>query len=739
MAAFNVTGRLAEASARRPWIVVGLWIALFLVGGFLASRVGDALTTEMALTNDPESARADRLLEERLRGPEQARELVIVASEGSTVNDPEFEAFVGGLLGEIRGLGDAVEGATSFYETGDDLLVSAARDKTLLPVMIAGDEEEASDNVGPLVEVVEGANGREGFEVLTAGNGSIQRTFNELSEEDLQRAEIIGIPIALLILVLVFGALVAAGIPLVLALMAIVVSVGTMTVIGQAFELNFMVVNIITMIGLAVGIDYSLFIVHRYREERRGGASKEDAIATAGSTASRAVLFSGGTVIVGLLGLYMVPTNVYRSLATGAVAVALFAVLAALTLLPAMLTLLGERVDALRLPLLRRGSADDGGGFWARITSVVMARSLVSVVVVVGLLVAAAVPLFSIEQGLAGVSTLPDGVDSRRAFETLDAEFSAGLISPAEIVVDAEDVEAPEIQQGISELLAALAADEGFGGVTVEANGAGDLTLVSALIAGDPEADPARQAIKRLRNQHIPAAFDGVEAEVLVTGITATEQDLFETIETYTPYVFAFVLGLSFLLLLVVFRSIVVPVKALIMNLLSVGAAYGLLVLVFQHGVGNEIFGFRQVDAIEAWLPLFLFAFLFGLSMDYHVFLLSRIRERFDKTGDNAASVAFGVRTTAGIITGAAAIMVVVFSAFAMGDLVPLQQLGFGLAVAVILDATIIRSVLVPASMHLLGDLNWYLPKWLEWLPDIRVEGGAAEGQPAASALTGGD
>jgi RND superfamily putative drug exporter len=739
MAAFNVTGRLAEASARRPWIVVGLWIALFLVGGFLASRVGDALTTEMALTNDPESARADRLLEERLRGPEQARELVIVASEGSTVNDPEFEAFVGGLLGEIRGLGDAVEGATSFYETGDDLLVSAARDKTLLPVMIAGDEEEASDNVGPLVEVVEGANGREGFEVLTAGNGSIQRTFNELSEEDLQRAEIIGIPIALLILVLVFGALVAAGIPLVLALMAIVVSVGTMTVIGQAFELNFMVVNIITMIGLAVGIDYSLFIVHRYREERRGGASKEDAIATAGSTASRAVLFSGGTVIVGLLGLYMVPTNVYRSLATGAVAVALFAVLAALTLLPAMLTLLGDRVDALRLPLLRRGSADDGGGFWARITSVVMARSLVSVVVVVGLLVAAAVPLFSIEQGLAGVSTLPDGVDSRRAFETLDAEFSAGLISPAEIVVDAEDVEAPEIQQGISELLAALAADEGFGGVTVEANGAGDLTLVSALIAGDPEADPARQAIKRLRNQHIPAAFDGVEAEVLVTGITATEQDLFETIETYTPYVFAFVLGLSFLLLLVVFRSIVVPVKALIMNLLSVGAAYGLLVLVFQHGVGNEIFGFRQVDAIEAWLPLFLFAFLFGLSMDYHVFLLSRIRERFDKTGDNAASVAFGVRTTAGIITGAAAIMVVVFSAFAMGDLVPLQQLGFGLAVAVILDATIIRSVLVPASMHLLGDLNWYLPKWLEWLPDIRVEGGAAEGQPAASALTGGD
>ena len=736
MATFRVTEQLARASARRPWVVVGLWVVLFLVGGFLATGIGDVLTTEFALTNEPESVKADQLLEERLRGPEQARELVIVGSTSATVDDAEFQAFVDGLLAEIRGLDGMVEGATSFYETGDERLVSTGRDKTLLPVVIAGDIEDASDNVEPLVGLVEEANGREGFEVLTAGFGSISRTFNEASEEDLQRGELIALPIALLILLLVFGAAVAAGIPIILAVVAIVVATGTAALIGQAFELSFLVVNMITMIGLALGIDYSLFIIHRFREERRSGLVKEEAIARAGATASRAVLFSGGAVIVGLMGLFIVPTNIYRSLATGAIVVAIFAVLAALTLLPAVLSLLGDRINALRLPLPRRGrSAGDEGGFWGWVATVVMTHPVISVVVTVVFLLAVAAPLVTINLGLAGVSTLPEDTESRRAFETLDNDFSAGLISPAEIVVDAGDVGSQPVQRGIDDLLAALDEDEMFSAATVETNEAGDLALVSALIVGDPDADAAHDAIKRLRSEHIPAAFAGVDADVLVTGVTAQTEDMFDVIRTYMPIVFGFVLGLSFLLLLIVFRSLVVPAKALIMNLLSVGAAYGLLVLVFQHGVGNEIFGFQRTETIEAWLPLFLFAFLFGLSMDYHVFLLSRIRERFDQTGDNAASVAFGVRSTAGIITGAALIMVAVFSGFAMGDTVSLQQIGFGLAVAVILDATIIRSVLVPASMQLLGDLNWYLPSWLHWLPDIRVEGGGVpKARPATAA-----
>ena len=718
------TEGLARASARRPWLVVGLWLALFLLGGFLAMGVGDVLTTEFSITNKPESVRADKLLEERLRGPDQAQEFVIVQSRDATVDDPAFRAFVQGLLGDLRGLEGTVTFATSFYETGDARLVSSDRHKTLLPVAIAGDVAEASDNVGPVVDVVEGANGKDGFEVLTAGEGSIARTFNEKSEEDLQRGEVVGIPIALVILVLVFGAVVAAGIPLVLALVTIVVSVGTAALLGQAFELNFLVVNMITMIGLALGIDYSLFIVHRYREERRRGFAKQDAIARAGATASRAVLFSGGTVVVGLLGLLIVPSNVYRSLAAGAIIAACFAVVGALTLLPAVLSLLGDKVNALRIPLLQRGtSGDETHGFWARVASLVMAHPVVSLVGIVALLVAAAVPYFTIETGLAGVSSLPPETEARRAFEILDTNFSAGLLSPAEIVIDAPDVKSPEVQHAIERVRATLGADEQFGATTVETNDAGDLALVTALVKGDPEADAAHDAINRLRDDYIPEAFAGVDADVLVTGITATEEDVFAVIRTYTPAVFAFVLGLSFLLLLVVFRSVVVPVKALIMNLLSVGACYGLMVLVFQHGVGNEIFGFQDTETIAAWLPLFLFAFLFGLSMDYHVFLLSRIRERFDQTGDNAASVAFGISSTAGVITGAALIMVAVFSGFAMGDLVELQQSGFGLAAAVMLDATLVRSVLVPASMQLLGKWNWYLPRWLQWLPQIRVEG----------------
>jgi len=712
---------LARSSARRPWLVVAVWIALVVVGGLAASRIGDGLTQEFTLLNNPESQQADDLLEDRLRGPEQAREFVIVQSPDRTVDDPAFRAFVEGLVTEIRALDDVTAAAT-FYETNDPELVSDDRNETLIRVQLDSDESEAAEHVGDLVELTEERTSDE-FTVLTAGSGSINRTSNELSESDAQRGEMIGIPVALIILLIVFGAAVAAGIPLVLAIVSIVVAVGTSAIIGQAFELNFLVLNIITMIGLAVGIDYSLFIVQRFREERQRGRAKIDAIARAGATSSRAVLFSGGTVIVALLGMFLVPSNVYRSLAVGAIAVAAAAVLAALTLLPAVLSLLGDRVNALRLPFAGRHAPGEAGGAWARVANAVMRRPLASIAVTVTLLVAAAIPYFTIEPGLAGVTTLPEDEPVREAFEILDTEFSGGLIAPAEIVIDARDVNDPAVQRGIDELRAALAGDPAFGETSVKTNDAGDLALVSALLNGDPASDESHEAIRRLRDDYVPAAFDGVDANVLVTGRTAAEEDVVQTIGAYTPYVFAFVLGLSFLLLLVVFRSIVVPAKAIVMNLLSVGATYGLLVLVFQHGVGNEIFGFQQSDTIETWLPLFLFSILFGLSMDYHVFLLSRIRERFDETGDNRGSVAYGVRSTAGLITGAALIMVAVFSGFAMGDLGPLEQTGFGLAVAVILDATIIRVVLVPASMALLGDWNWYLPSWLRWLPDLRIEG----------------
>ena len=357
-----------------------------------------------------------------------------------------------------------------------------------------------------------------------------------------------------------------------------------------------------------------------------------------------------------------------------------------------------------------------------------MRRPVVSVALAGGVLLLAAVPYFSINEGYSGVSTLPDEADSKQAFLVLEREFSGGLGSPVEIVIDGEIT--PSVSASIDDLQGTLAGDGAFGPSEVAVNEAGDLALVSSPLAGDMAGDDALDTVRGLREQVVPELFEGQPVDVLVGGDTATNLDYLSQTTRYTPLVFLFVLGSSFLLLMIAFRSLVIPAKAIAMNLLSVGAAYGLVVLFFQQGVGPEVFkdlasllGFGQVEAIEAGLPLFWFCILFGLSMDYHVFLLSRIRERFDQTGDNAGSVAYGLRTTGALITGAAAIMVAVFAGFTVGPLVPLQQMGFGLAVAVALDATIVRIVLVPATMKLLGKRNWYLPSWLEWLPNVHIEG----------------
>lgn len=721
------TAALARASGRRPWLTIGVWVALLLVAAALVFNfLGEALTTEADFTNNPEAKRARQLLEERLGGPQEVNEVVIVRSQALAVDDPAFQAFVEGLYSQVLALGsDVVQGGTNYYQARDEALVSEDRHTTILPFAMAGDFEAADNNIDQVLNVVRRADGENGFEVLITGGASIGKDFTDLAERDLQTGEAIGIPAALIILVLVFGAFIASVIPIVLAIMAIVVALGISALIGQAFELSFFITNFITGMGLAVGIDYSLFVISRYREERRRGREKMEAIATAGATASRAVLFSGMTVVLAMIGMFIVPTTIYRSLALGAILVVIAAVLASLTLLPAVLSLLGDKVDALRIPFIQRGQArldeQRRGGFWDRIARGVMRRPVISLVVAAGLLMAATVPYFDIDTGFAGVDTLPDSLPSKQAFQVLKREFSGGLVSPAEIVI-AGEINSEPVQGAIQRLQSFLERDPAFGPWHLETNAEGDLALLSVPVAGDPNGEMAVQAIRTLRGQYIAQAFQGVQADVLVGGDTAFNIDFFDLASDYQPIVFAFVLGLSFVLLTVVFRSLVVPLKAVVMNLLSVGAAYGLVVLVTQKGVGAGLFGFQQVDTVEAWIPIFLFAFLFGLSMDYHVFLLSRIRERFDQTHDNTEAVAFGLRSTGRLITGAALIMVAVFAGFAAGDLVMFQQMGFGLAVAVLLDATIVRSVLVPASMKLLGSWNWYLPRALSWLPQMRVE-----------------
>ena len=725
MGSIGITERLARASASHPWSVVGIWIVGLVVMAASASQIGDALTTEFALLNNPDAVVGAKLLEERLRGEEHGLEFIIVQSEGLTVEDVEYQRLVAEIVEDVRGLEGTVASAVSYFDTNAPQMVSADGTTSLIQVELEGEAREGADNVGPLVDFVHDLEPSAGFEVLVFGQGSAEREIQEITERDLLTGESIGVSIALVILLVVFGTLVAALLPLLLAVVAIVSAIGVTALFGQIWSFSFFVTNIITMIGLAVGIDYALFIVQRYREEYAKHEDVVEAIAKAGSTASRAVMFSGATVVIALLGMLLIPQNIYRSIAFGSIVVVIFAVLGALTLLPAVLKLLGPKINRLSIPGLRRQSSpEDDSGFWAAIARGVMGRPVFSLVLSVGVLVALAIPATTIKAGLAGVETMPEDSQARQAFELLTADFSAGLSAPAEVVIDRIGADQAGVDAGIETLLGQIEADEDFDFATVETNDAGDLTLVSISLASAADGDAGYEAIRRLRTDYVEPNFAGTDAAVYVAGRSAEAVDMFNLISTYTPIVFAFVLGLSFLLLMVVFRSIVVPIKAIFMNLLSVGATYGMLALVFQHGVGADLLGFTQVEAIEAWLPLMLFAILFGLSMDYHVFLLSRIRERYNETGDNTASVAYGVRSTAAVITGAALIMVAVFGGFALGDNASLQQMGFGLAFAILLDATIIRSVVVPASMTLLGDWNWYLPSWLGWLPHLSIEGG---------------
>jgi len=403
-----------------------------------------------------------------------------------------------------------------------------------------------------------------------------------------------------------------------------------------------------------------------------------------------------------------------------------------------VLVLLGHRVNWLKIPFISNkltaaGAEPTGKGFWGWITRLVMGQPIISLVVVGGLLVAVAVPVIDLKTGFNGVDAFPDSLQTKQGFFLLDEEFSFGVAAPTEIVVDA-DVDSKVVLDAVAALIVLLADDPDFvGDPNWVTNPQGDLGLLSASVAGETSSERAVNAVKRLRDVYVPRAFAGTGADVTITGFTAFNITFFEIVNDYMPIVFVFVLGLSFLLLMVAFRSLVIPAKAIIMNLLSVGAAYGLLVLVFQKGIGADLGLFEESPIIDAWIPLFMFSVLFGLSMDYHVFLISRIRERFDETGDNDDAVEYGLRSTAGLITGAALIMVAVFSGFASGKAISNQQVGFGLAAAVFIDATLIRTILVPASMKLLGEWNWYLPKWLEWLPDIRIETEEAAKDPGAA------
>jgi RND superfamily putative drug exporter len=831
---------LARRSAARPWITIGIWtLVLFAAIGLVITMMGDALTTDIGPTGNPESEQAWNLINERFTGstePLERTEVVLVRSTERTVDDPDFQAYVEDLFASFSALGsEVIPWVTHYYQSGDDALVFDDRHTTAMILAIvpsqenwahyfdiyynlnqdpwqipedplnpdkekgeyrvhsfsiggggevviiksskftvedaeykqfvsdffynvtalgrsiiwggtyyytAGDETLVSgdghatiiplslnnpDQVGLVLTIIDNARNNSDFNVSITGDATINKDFNELSANDLKSGELqIGLPIAIFILILVFGALATAVVPLAVAILSIAIALGLSMLFAQGMTISVFLMNMVFMMGLAVGIDYCLFIIARYREERARGLAKHDAIGRTGATASRAVLFSGITVFLALIALVLVPHDIFVSLGLGAVLVVFVSIAASLTLLPAILGLFGDRINRLRIPFIYRiqvkSDAQSSGGMWDYISRAVMRLPVISILLAGGLLIGAAVPIFDMNVGMAGISSLPDELESKIGYVALDQDFSAGLTSPTVIVVDGA-IDHPEVQGGIDHLNTLLAQDDAFGNVSQEVNPQRDLAILEVPVGGgDDVSEIAMAAVKRLRDDYIPTAFAGIPARALVTGGTAEGLDHIDIANNGIRIIIPFILILSFILLTLVFRSIVVPIKAVILNLLSVGAAYGLMVLVFQKGIGNDLFGFQQVDTIEWWVPTFLFAVLFGLSMDYHVFLLSRIRERFFQTHDNTSSVAYGIRTTGRLITGAALIMVAVFVGFAAGDLVMFQQMGFGLAVSVLLDATIVRSVLVPASMKLLGDWNWYLPRWLNWLPRISIE-----------------
>ena len=726
---------LARVSARHPWRTVGIWLAVLVTSILIAgTMLGDALSLETKLTNNPESTRAETLIHERTGDPDSTSEIVIVRSSMFTVDDPAYQSYVEQLFGQINALGDElITSGTTFYLSGDESLVSADRKTTLIPLTIPADSWGEIDQ---LHEIVETSLESPSFEVLVTGAATLDAEVTKVAEKDLATGEGIGISAALVILALILGAVAAAFLPIILAIIAIAIALGATALVGQVVDLPFFVTNMITMMGLAVGIDYSLFIVCRYREERAKGRDKTEALEITGATAGRTVLISGMTVALTLIGLLLTPDSANQAIGIGALLVVGIAMIASMTLLPALLYLMGDKINALKIPFIRKvgfvQAGESGSGFWHRTTKLVMGRPVLSLLVGAGILLIAASSYGDIRQGEVGVSALPDSMMSKEAFLVLEREFGYGQDLPAMIVIDGP-TDLQSTTDAVAVLQNSIAADPAFVSSTVEVLPESNLTIVRTWLAGDPVGTEAMGSVKRLRAIYIPTAFNDVQTDVLVGGRTAELVDLSDITETYTPIVFIFVLGLSFILLTVAFRSIVIPIKAILMNLLSVGATYGLMVLVFQKGVGADLLGFQQVDVIQMGLPLFLFAVLFGLSMDYHVFLLSRIRERFLETGDNAEAVEYGLRSTGRLITGAALIMVAVFGGFAMGELPALQQFGFGLAIAVLLDATIVRCILVPASMRLLGKWNWYLPTSLHWLPELHVELPAAAEAPATT------
>jgi len=714
----NFAARAGRWSARHRKIAIFGWlafVAIAVVGGGAAG-----LNTFAWQENGPgESGRADKAIFDHF--PRHAEETVLVQTATGTTRDPAFRAAVADVQRRLERT-PHVEHVKSPYAPGNAGQISRDNRSALVSFQLAGDFDVVQDRVdAPLKTVAAVAADHPGLRIEQFGDASAGKALSKVFEDDFKKAETLSLPITLLILVVAFGSLVAAGLPLLLALSAVGGTIGLVSLLSQVTPVDQAITSVILLIGLAVGVDYCLFYLRREREERAAGRSAEAALEAAAATSGRAVLISGFTVMVAMAGMYFTGSSTFSSFATGTIIVVAVAMIGSITVLPALLSKLGDRVDKARVPFLHRLRSSNGESrVWGAILDRVLARPKISVAVATGLLLVLAFPAFSLKTGVPGTDTLPRDLPVMQTFDRIEAAFPGGPL-PAVVAIQADDVTAPAVRTAIADLRRdALATGEMKQPVQVDVSPDRRVARVLLPLAGDGSDARSERALTTLRTDLIPSTLGrvgGVEASV--SGQTAQSRDFNDLMKGHAPIVFAFVLTMAFLLLLVTFRSLVIPIKAIVLNLLSVGAAYGVLVWVFQDGHGEQLLGFESTGAITSWLPLFLFVILFGLSMDYHVFILSRIREAFDRGMRTEDAVAHGIKSTAGVVTSAAIVMVAVFAIFATLTAVEFKQMGVGLAVAVLLDATIVRAVLLPAMMKLLGDWNWYLPRRLQRLPRV--------------------
>jgi uncharacterized membrane protein YdfJ with MMPL/SSD domain len=692
-------------SARRPWRAIVLWLAFVVL--CLAAAV--ATGTE-SLRNGAvgESARAYAALDAHPRAWPPVREYAYLHSDTVRVGDRRFR--------------DAVSAASAALATGIGGGVRTERSADGHAVLIGGILRQPIQVADLRSSVLAVAVSHPGVTVEEAGDISASDARDRVVSNDLRRAEILSVPVTLIVLLFAFGAVVAALVPLVLALTAVAAAFGLLGPISQVFPLDDSVKTVVLLIGMAVGVDYALFYVVRSREERRRGLSSHEALERTARTSGRTVLVSGTTVAIAMAGMFAIRSDVFNGIASGTIAVVACAVAGSLTVLPAVLELLGPRIDHGRIPFLPHLRTDGTvSPFWPRIVDRVLRRPVVSCLVAGGVLVALAVPALRMHVSKPSNDALASRSDPTLASFAHIRDRFPSTASPALLVVSGPLSEQQAARRQLARLeklvVARRIAHPPF---TASVASDGRAASVELPLTGAGDNSASRQAVEELRSELLPRTFGRLPGvQIAVAGDTAEDVDFTHQMKHGMPYVIAFVLAFAFVVLLVAFRSLVVPVKAIVLNLLSVGAAYGVLVLVFQHHWAEPILGFQSDGAIISWLPGFLFVLLFGLSMDYHVFILSRVREAVDNGAATDAAVRYGITVTAGVVTSAALVMVAVFSIFGTLSSLEIKQAGVGLAAAVLIDATIVRAVLLPASMKLLGEWNWYLPGTLRRLPGL--------------------